>query len=263
MPRLTEVLKSVLVDLAQARAASDFFSADLATAYNADPVLRSLPVPRADISRYPNFTMRFSMNEVANLDATLLKYKHPVIEQAIDLAIEEFAANYNANRSFSEEADALLRSAQNRRRQERELNLLILNNLTLVKQRQVFTLERPMVHILSWQFAGNERFYLNKNYDMPMYKFVLAEGLGYPRQALQLLEQQGPEIDFEPAQVNTDLGRFSNAGDFDVDVDPAILQQLPDSTTSSITFSSNLRNYIWTEVINPETNEVELQLLPE
>jgi len=265
MPRLSEVLKSVLVDLAQARAASDFFSADLATAYNADPVLRNLPVPRADISRYPNFSMRFSMNEVANLDAILQKWQHPILDQAVELAIENFLSGYDASFYWYEsEADAILRSGLERKRQKRELSLLFLNNLTLIKTGNASNLERFIVHIMSWSFSRSKEFYYEPNIFATFYEARFARFSGLPWQALNLLEQQGPEIPFDPAEVQADLARFANAGDFDVDVDPAILQNLPDNTTSNITFSSNLRNYVWTEVPNPENNgEVELQLLPE
>jgi len=264
MPRLSEVLKSVLVDLAQARAASDFFSADLATAYNADPVLRNLPVPRADISRYPNFSMRFSMNEVANLDAILQKWQHPVIDQAVEQFISYYPQEYNLTGDYTITHDALLQSKEVKKRQEIELKLLFLNNLVLIKQGEVRQLHQNIYHILTWQFAQKESLFMNAFTGETTYQYLALVNDGFSGEASRILEQQGPEIPFDPAEVQADLARFANAGDFDVDVDPAILQNLPDNTTSNITFSSNLRNYVWTEVPNPENNgEVELQLLPE
>jgi len=63
MPELYQVVGTILRDIAQARAISDLYSRDISRFYEADPVLRRFPVPRAEISE-ASFSIPFLIDEV-------------------------------------------------------------------------------------------------------------------------------------------------------------------------------------------------------
>jgi hypothetical protein len=87
MPELFQVVGSILRDIAQARAISDLYSRDISRYYEADPVLRRFPVPRAEISE-ASFSVAFLIDEVV-LDENR--------RNARDASVSQVFETYSAN----------------------------------------------------------------------------------------------------------------------------------------------------------------------
>jgi len=242
MPQLTEVLGTVLRDLARSRVVSDIFSRDVSLEYEQDPVLSAFPVPRVEVKQAA-IQLRFAINaverrasdvtetarakapahaaELANKVYDALVLKNPERERLIKI-IEEAKLNLEARLPVA----------------VRDAILLNLNDVRAALENHpdalVGVMQTAVMNLL--------------NEHLP-FKRALIKGINEQALAQDVQKMVGESV---AAFVRDVTSSATPSGPESLSVDVAVsrgeLADLPESVLSHISVVAEIRNYEWTDV---------------
>jgi len=248
MAEFQDIVGAILKEIAQARIASDLYAREVSQEYQKDQLLRLFPVPRTEIKDIA-IDMRFAITEVDTQQRT----------QNRNLQVYSIISNY-ANLLATEAVPYLAKSFDAKNFEEgskitqKDLQAYIHQALLLKKDT-----------------------YLNAQgvYDLTIAKEVLQEGLNkYMGTILTLIS-----VDFNTKLENVVEGNlnitleamgnalnetFANTSSqvLNIEVAENNLANMPANMLSSVKITSEVRNYVWTDIEDEEGNKTK-RLIPE
>lgn len=255
MPELFEVVGSVLRDLAQARALSDLYSRDVSRYYESDPLLRTFPVPRAEIAE-ASFTLVFAINDVT-VDAGRRNVRNARVSQlfekygasavrAVLITLRDKTSEVKMRPSLDPQKKAVVQAFEDRFLAEDYRNLLRTRLVrfleehrdTLISQEGVFDMDRMMEQV--------DRFMITLASEPEMHNPLAM----FPDETQQIRDEMMKCMRHELNSMKDEIQReWELAADYriDVEIHPEKIREA-ENAICSISVKSVIRNYTWSKV---------------
>lgn len=238
MAELTQVLGTILKDVAQSRVISDTFSRDISVDYANDPILINFPVPRVEIKQ-ASIALKFAVNAVEQklpdtdsiVHGYIARYAPVLAQQVFERTVLE-----NPNK---EQLLAMLEEKQTDLQgqlAEKTEGLLVESAKTLLSQPEA----------VSKQLQGMIQQVLRE--DSALWN-ALRKGI-LVRDLNQIIEKlTTAAVSALKQQIEQAVGSAGRQGvSVDVAVSRGELLDLPEAILSHVNIVAEIRNYEWTTV---------------
>ena len=280
MSQLHQIIGTVLRDIAQARVTSDIFSRDISKYYERDSLLRLFPIPRVEVSQV-EIDLNFAINKI-ELDPTRKEEERVSIEGLFDKYSEVivnsvFRELVNIVNSDEEKSKRWLQLKQSWdvEKVSRDISIAINRYLndnvkelidkkiltssttnTKSKQKDKPTTETELVFNISKAGKGIADIANRLLFNVKEFTDIMG---------LSDMDRARAGIAFKNAleSLMADIGLIrTEAYRMDVNITLGELEALPPELVSSIKITSELRNYVWSQVEQKEGENIR-RLIPE
>ncbi len=258
MADLQQVLGAVLRDLAKARFSADLYSRSISRYYEADPLLRKFPVPRADIEEV-ELDLKFSITDVtrtevdqANKEASSAVLLERTIDRLVSVFLNEaYSRELRDDSLVTKRTDFVAKgfgSKVLRIEMRKQLMRYFVESIAdFVDEKGVFSLEEAGLRLERPFRWAMEEFANQPRPQDPGFRRAMKDAL------FEIVDPvvKSDSIKAALEDMKEPLERIWQDGTdarLEVVVDGSRLAQLSDAAISSVKVKAVVRNLVWSEV---------------